>query len=82
MTLLNNLFSNGAKEITNSIGDIIDSITVIDPEKMEAKARISEIVLLPLNKLYNAQWDVLVAEMQVNSLQKSQRPLTIQGHIN
>jgi len=77
MTFLNNLFSNGAKEITRSIGDIIDSITVIDPEKLEAKAKISEIVLPALNKLYNAQRDVLVAEMQGNFLQKSWRPLTM-----
>ncbi|MEN6456781.1 MAG: hypothetical protein ABFD10_21200 [Prolixibacteraceae bacterium] len=55
MTFLNNLFNNGAKEITSSIGDIIDSITVTDPEKMEAKAKISEIVLLALNKLYNCK---------------------------
>ncbi|MGV8134118.1 MAG: 3TM-type holin [Mangrovibacterium sp.] len=77
MTFLNNLFNNGAKEITSSIGDIIDSITVTDPEKLEAKAKISEIVLPALNRLYNAQRDVLVAEMQGNFLQKSWRPLTM-----
>ena len=77
MTFLSNLFGNSAKEITTSVGDIIDSITATDPEKLEAKAKISEIVLLALNKLYNAQRDVLIAEMQGNFLQKSWRPLTM-----
>lgn len=77
MTFLNNLFKNGAKEITDSVGAIIDSVTATDPEKLEAKAKISEIMLHALNKLYDARRDVLVAEMQGNFLQKSWRPLTM-----
>ena len=77
MSILSTIFGKGAKEITDSVGGIIDKLSTSDDEKLNAKAKLTEIVLTSLNSLYNAQKDVLMKEMSGNWLQKSWRPLTM-----
>ena len=77
MGFLTNLFSKGAKDITDSVGGIIDNLSTTDQEKLNAKAELTNIVLNSLNNLQNAQRDVLITEMKGNWLQKSWRPLTM-----
>lgn len=69
------LFTKGVKEITDSVGNIIDNISTTDSEKADAKVQISQVVLNSLSALYNAQKDVIVAESNGNWLQRSWRPL-------
>lgn len=77
MSILSTIFGKGAKEITNSVGGIIDNLSTSDNEKLSAKAKLTDIVLNALNNLQNAQRDVIVTEMSGNWLQKSWRPLTM-----
>lgn len=77
MSILSTIFGKGAKEITDSVGSIIDNLSTSDNEKLDAKAKLTDIVLKSLNSLYNAQRDVLMKEMSGNWLQKSWRPLTM-----
>lgn len=77
MSFLSNLFGKGAKEITDSVGNVIDNLSTSDNEKLSAKAELTDIVLKALNSLQNAQRDVMITEMKGNWLQKSWRPLTM-----
>lgn len=75
MKLINSLFRSGAKEILDGTSNILDKIATNDNERSKAKAELTEIVLASLNKLQEAQKDVILAEMSGNWLQRSWRPI-------
>lgn len=73
--LLTKIFSTGAKELTNSIGNVIDNLSTSDDEKLKAKKEISEVALNALTRVSELQSEVLKTEMQGNWLQRSWRPI-------
>lgn len=75
MSILKKIFSTGAKELTDSVGGIVDGLSTTDEEKLNAKAKISSIVTDSLAKIASYQRDVLVQELKGNWLQRSWRPL-------
>lgn len=68
------IFGSNAVE---QIGNVVNGLVVTDDEKSAAKAKLSEIVLSSLNKVTQAQADVLQTEMKGNWLQRSWRPLVM-----
>lgn len=77
MGFLTKIFSKGAKDLTKSVGSIIDNLSTSDQEKLKAKAELTEIVFSALNNLQNAQRDIILAEAKGNWLQRSWRPLVM-----
>jgi len=75
MSILSKIFSTGAKELTDSIGGVIDNVFTNDQEKLKAKAQLTEIVTSKLSELASYQKEVLLAEMKGNWLQRSWRPI-------
>jgi len=57
------------------ISSIVDGLTTTDGEKSSAKAQLTEIVLSSLNRITEAQADVLKTELSGNWLQRSWRPI-------
>ena len=57
------------------ISSIVDGLTTSDGEKSSAKAQLTEIVLSSLNRITEAQADVLKTELSGNWLQRSWRPI-------
>lgn len=77
MKLLEKIFSSGAKDITDSIGNVVDKFVTTDSEKLQAKKELSEMVLGQLNQLANYQKEVLLAETNGNKLQRNWRPIVM-----
>ena len=75
MGILGKLFGKGLSDVTASIGGVIDSLSTSDKEKLEAKAKLTEIVTGKLAELASYQKEVLVTELKGNFLQKSWRPI-------
>lgn len=77
MGLLDKIFTKGAKELTDSVGGVIDKFVTTDSEKLKAKKELSEIVLTKLNELSSFQKEVILSETQGNSLQRNWRPIVM-----
>lgn len=77
MSILNKLFSSGARELTDSIGNVLDNVITNDEEKSKAKNELTEIVTSKLSELAGYQRDVIVQELKGNWLQRSWRPLVM-----
>ncbi len=77
MGIFNKILSTGAKELTDSIGNTIDNLSTSDQEKLNAKAKLTEIVTGKLSKLASYQKEVLVTELQGTKLQRSWRPIVM-----
>ncbi len=69
------IFGNTAKEIIGELGKTVSTLVTTDDEKQTQKAKLTEIVMSNLNRLYDAQSSVIKAEMSGNFLQKSWRPI-------
>ncbi len=77
MGLFDNIFSTGAKELTDSIGNTIDNLSTSDQEKLNAKAQLTKLVTGKLSELASYQKEVLVTELQGTVLQRSWRPIVM-----
>lgn len=60
-------------------GKLIDGLATSDQEKLNAKNKLTEIVLTKLKELQSQQRDVIVAEAKGNWLQRSWRPILMLG---
>ncbi len=77
MKILNKIFSTGAKELTDSIGNAIDNLSTSEQEKLNAKAQLTKIVTDKLSQLASYQKEVLVTELKGTKLQRSWRPIVM-----
>lgn len=73
--ILSKIFSSGAKDLTDSIGNVVDKFITTDDEKLKAKKELGDMVLSKLNGLAAIQGEVLKVELQGNWLQRSWRPI-------
>ena len=44
MSILNKIFSGGAKELVEGVGGVLDNLTTTKEEKLEAQRKIQELV--------------------------------------
>ncbi len=75
MGILSNLFTKEAGDLAGTIGGVVDNLSTSDDEKSAAKAELTNVVLGSLNRLQEAQKEVLVTELKGNWLQRSWRPI-------
>lgn len=77
MSILKKIFSSGAKDLVDSVGNAIDKIHTSAEEKELVKAEINKIVLEYEQKMQvevTKRWE---ADMQGNWLTRSIRPLSL-----
>ncbi|MFB6317716.1 3TM-type holin [Saccharicrinis sp. FJH54] len=77
MSILTKIFSDSAKDILNEGGKIVDSLTTNTEDKLKAKNELTNIVLTSLNKIQNAQKEIIMSETQGTKLQRSWRPIVM-----
>ncbi len=77
MKFWNKLIKGSATELTKSVGNAIDSIITNDEERLEAKAKLTDIVTSKLTDIAEFQKEVLVTEISGTKLQRSWRPIVM-----
>ena len=78
MSILTNLFSGGAKELVEGVGDVIDNLHTSKEEKLAAEQKIKELIAnyeIEMEKNITDRWK---ADMNSDSwLSKNVRPLVL-----
>tara|TARA_R110000751_G_scaffold272662_1_gene372880 strand:+ start:1006 stop:1401 length:396 start_codon:yes stop_codon:yes gene_type:complete len=78
MNILSTIFSGGAKDLVEGVGNVIDDLHTSKEEKLEAEQKIKELVAsyqTSLEKEISSRWD---ADMKSDSwLSKNVRPLVL-----
>ena len=78
MSILTNLLSGGAAELVKSVGGVIDNLHTSKEEKLEAEAKIKDLVMgyeAEMQKQVTERWKM---DMQSDSwLSKNIRPLVL-----
>lgn len=64
-------------KIVEDVGGAIDALSTSSQEKAEAKTKLSKTVLDALNRLQEAQKDVLLAELTGSKIQRLWRPIVM-----
>ena len=77
MALLKKLFSSGAKELVDSVGNAIDKIHTSAEEKELVKAELEKHILNYEEKIQQEVTKRWEADMQGNWLSKSVRPISL-----
>ncbi len=77
MKFLKNIISGGARELSTSIGKVVDNLSTSDKEKHEAKNQLTDIVTTKIQNIAALQTDVLSHELKGSWLQRSWRPLVM-----
>ena len=78
MSILTSIFSSGASELIKGVGGVIDSLHTSDEEKLEAEAKIKDLVMgyeAEMQKQVTERWKM---DMASDSwLSKNIRPLVL-----
>ena len=78
MSVLGKIFSAGASELVKNVGGVLDNLTTTKEEKLEAEAKIKDLVMgyeAEMQKQVTERWKV---DMQSDSwLSKNIRPLVL-----
>ncbi len=77
MGIFDKILKGSASELTENIGEAIDSIVTNDQERLEAKNKLAEIVTDKLTQIAGYQKEVLLAEANGTWLQRSWRPIVM-----
>ena len=77
MAILKKLFSSGAKELVDSVGNAIDKIHTSAEEKELVKAELEKHILNYEEKIQQEVTKRWEADMQGNWLSKSVRPISL-----
>ena len=78
MSILNKIFSGGAKELVEGVGGVLDNLTTTKEEKLEAQRKIQELVSNYETKIEQNITDRWKADMNSDSwLSKNVRPLVL-----
>ena len=78
MSILNKIFSGGAKELVKGVGGVLDNLATTKGEKLEAKRKIQELVSNYETKMEQNITDRWKADMNSDSwLSKNVRPLVL-----
>ena len=52
MSILKKIFSSAAGDLVNSVGGVIDNLVTTDDERLAARAKIKQIVLVVFRQFY------------------------------
>tara|TARA_R100000700_G_C3082041_1_gene87310 strand:+ start:105 stop:497 length:393 start_codon:yes stop_codon:yes gene_type:complete len=78
MNVLSKIFSGGAADLVEGVGNALDGLTTSKEEKLEAKRKIKELVAnyeVEMEKNITSRWE---ADLRSDSwLSKNVRPLTL-----
>ena len=78
MSILNKIFSGGAKELVEGVGGVLDNLTTTREEKLEAQRKIQKLVSDYETKMEQNITDRWKADMNSDSwLSKNVRPLVL-----
>ena len=78
MSILNKIFSGGAKELVEGVGGVLDNLSTTKEEKLEAQRKIQELVSDYETKMEQNITDRWKADMNSDSwLSKNVRPLVL-----
>ena len=78
MSILNKIFSGGAKELVEGVGGVLDNLTTSKEEKLEAKRKMQELIADYETKMEQNITDRWKADMNSDSwLSKNVRPLVL-----
>ena len=78
MGILGKIFSGGASELVNSVGGVLDNLTITKDEKLEAKRKLKELILSHEAQMEKNITDRWSADMNSDSwLSKNVRPLVL-----
>ena len=78
MSILNKIFSRGAKELVEGVGGVLDNLTTTKEEKLEAQRKIQKLVSDYETKMEQNITDRWKADMNSDSwLSKNVRPLVL-----
>ena len=78
MSILNKIFSSGAKELVEGVGGVLDNLTTTKAEKLEAKRKMEELIKNHEAKMEQNITDRWSADMNSDSwLSKNVRPLVL-----
>ena len=78
MSILNKIFSGGAKELVEGVGGVLDNLTTTKEEKLEAQRKIQKLVSDYETKMEQNITDRWKADMNSDSwLSKNVRPLVL-----
>ena len=78
MSILNKIFSSGAKELVEGVGGVLDNLTTSKEEKLEAKRKMKELIANHEAKMEQNITDRWSADMNSDSwLSKNVRPLVL-----
>ena len=78
MSILNKIFSGGAKELVEGVGGVLDNLTTTKEEKLEAQRKIQELVSDYETKMEQNTTDRWKADMNSDSwLSKNVRTLVL-----
>ena len=78
MSILNKIFSGGAKDLVEGVGDVLDNLTTSKEEKLEAKRKMQELIADYETKMEQNITDRWKSDMNSDSwLSKNVRPLVL-----
>ena len=78
MSILNKIFSGGAKDLVEGVGGVLDNLTTSKEEKLEAKRKMQELIADYETKMEQNITDRWKADMNSDSwLSKNVRPLVL-----
>ena len=78
MSILNKIFSGGAKELVEGVGGVLDNLSTTKEEKLKAQRKIQELVSDYETKMEQNITDRWKADMNSDSwLSKNVRPLVL-----
>tara|TARA_R100001015_G_C4546041_1_gene108966 strand:- start:22 stop:414 length:393 start_codon:yes stop_codon:yes gene_type:complete len=78
MSILNKIFSGGAKDLVEGVGGVLDNLTTSKEEKLEAQRKIQKLVSDYETKMEQNITDRWKADMNSDSwLSKNVRPLVL-----
>ena len=78
MSILNKIFSGGAKDLVKGVGGILDNLTTSKEEKLEAKRKMQELIADYETKMEQNITDRWKSDMNSDSwLSKNVRPLVL-----
>lgn len=75
--ILTKILKGSAKELTTSVGDVVDKLSTSEDEKLKAKKEISQVVLENLKDIASFQKEVLITELSGTKLQRNWRPIVM-----
>ncbi len=79
MSILSDIFSKTAGEVVKSAGEVVDSISTTDEEKLAKKNQLTKIITDGLNTALAIQAATIQSETTGNSLQRNWRPILMLG---